>query len=49
MKDDTESKYLKTKARCYDLAFEEKQNEHSKIEEIMYIKLQKYETLHTLS
>lgn len=43
------TKDLKTKAKCYDIGFEEKQNEHSMIEEILYIKLQKYETLRTLS
>lgn len=47
MKEDTQSKDLKIRAQHYDLGFEE-QSEHSKIEEIMYIKLQKYEVFHTL-
>lgn len=50
MKEDAQNKDLNVKARLwdYDVGFKEEPNEYSKIEEIIYIKLQKYETLHTL-
>lgn len=48
MKEGTQNKDLKIRARCYDLGVKEEQNEYSKIEEIIYINLQNSETLHTL-
>lgn len=43
MKEHAQNKDLNIKVRCYDVDSKEEPNEYSKMKEIIYIKLQKYE------